>query len=237
MTPAIKTLEKAGVAFETASYEHDPRRPAYGEEAAEAPPLGAPVDADLETLQARYDVVGAARPFARRDFRKRAKAVEPRPTRRPRSEPKGPSALELRLTGVLGGGDTASLASWLGANVQAVGPVFFDGSPVALTTTPAPEATDAALIVRNAAGEIIARQPVSGLDAELIWNGLTAAGDPAPNGPYSFTVESSRNGEPLVTQQAVGFSKVEEIRLDGEDPVLVLQGGDSIGLDDVLAVR
>lgn len=141
------------------------------------------------------------------------------------------------ILGVLGGGDTASLASWLGTNVQAAGPVFFDGSPVALTTTPAPEATDAALIVRNAAGEIIARQPVSGLDAELIWNGLTAAGDPAPNGPYSFTVESSRNGEPLVTQQAVGFSKVEEIRLDGEDPVLVLQGGDSIGLEDVLAVR
>ena len=53
MTPAIKTLEKAGVAFETASYEHDPRRPAYGEEAAEA--LGLPAETVFKTLLARLD--------------------------------------------------------------------------------------------------------------------------------------------------------------------------------------
>ncbi|MDR5868533.1 Cys-tRNA(Pro) deacylase [Halomonas koreensis] len=53
MTPAVKTLEKAGVAFSLASYEHDPRRPAYGEEAAEA--LGLDPDRVFKTLLARLD--------------------------------------------------------------------------------------------------------------------------------------------------------------------------------------
>ncbi|MBB3142722.1 Cys-tRNA(Pro) deacylase [Halomonas organivorans] len=53
MTPAVKALEKAGVAFETASYQHDPRRPAYGEEAAEA--LGLPAETVFKTLLAKLD--------------------------------------------------------------------------------------------------------------------------------------------------------------------------------------
>lgn len=144
------------------------------------------------------------------------------------------------LTDILGhisGGDAASLASWLGASVQAAGPVYFDGSPVALTTAPSPEATDAQLVVRNAAGDVIARQPVNGLDNRVEWNGQTAGGGAAPEGLYSFTVESFDNGDPLPPQQAVGFSKVEEVRLGGDAPVLVLQGGDTVGLDDILAVR
>ncbi len=141
------------------------------------------------------------------------------------------------ILGLLGGGDVSSLASWLGASVQAAGPVFFDGSPVTLTTTPSPDATQSNLIVRNEAGDIIARQPVSGLDDKIIWNGLTNAGSAAPEGAYSFTVESSKDGDALPTQQAAGFSTVEEVRLGGEAPVLVLQGGDIVALDDVLAVR
>jgi len=53
MTPAVKMLEKAGVAFQLKSYEHDPRTPAYGEEAARA--LGLPADEVFKTLLARLD--------------------------------------------------------------------------------------------------------------------------------------------------------------------------------------
>ena len=137
----------------------------------------------------------------------------------------------------LSGGDVSSLAAWLGANVQTAGRVFFDGSPISLTTTPTADATEANLIVRSEAGDIVARQPVNGSDAKISWNGLTEGGATAPEGPYSFTVESARNGEKLPTQQAMGFSKVEEVRIGDDAPVLVLQGGDTVGLDDVLSVR
>lgn len=53
MTPAVKALEKAGVAFSLASYEHDPRTPAYGEEAVRA--LGLSPDEVFKTLLARLD--------------------------------------------------------------------------------------------------------------------------------------------------------------------------------------
>lgn len=53
MTPAIKQLERAGVSFTLAEYAHDPRSPAYGEEAASA--LGLPPDEVFKTLLAKLD--------------------------------------------------------------------------------------------------------------------------------------------------------------------------------------
>lgn len=138
---------------------------------------------------------------------------------------------------LLGGGNVSSLASWLGAEVQSTGPVFFDGSPVSLTTTPAPDATQSNLVVRNTAGDIIARQTVNGIDEKISWNGLDLNGVAAPEGTYSFTVESVNGTTILPTQQASGFTKVEEVRVDGDEPILILQGGDSLALGDVLAVR
>ncbi|GGC01138.1 Cys-tRNA(Pro)/Cys-tRNA(Cys) deacylase [Marinobacterium zhoushanense] len=48
MTPAIKALEKARIAFSLHEYEHDPAAPAYGLEAAEK--LGRPVAQVFKTL-------------------------------------------------------------------------------------------------------------------------------------------------------------------------------------------
>ncbi len=141
------------------------------------------------------------------------------------------------ILGLLGGGDTAGLASWLGADVKAPGPVFYEGEPLALTATPSPVATQSNLVVRDGTGEIVARQPVDGGDEQIIWNGLTTAGAAAPEGPYSFSVESVNGTTILPVQQAAGFSRVEEIRLGGDTPILVLQGGDTVSLPDVLAVR
>jgi len=48
VTPAIKVLERAGVAFQIREYEHDPAAPAYGLEAAEK--LGMPPEQVFKTL-------------------------------------------------------------------------------------------------------------------------------------------------------------------------------------------
>ncbi|MDN3521271.1 Cys-tRNA(Pro) deacylase [Halomonas ramblicola] len=53
MTPAVKLLEEAGVDFALAEYHHDPRTPAFGEEAAQA--LGLSPDEVFKTLLARLD--------------------------------------------------------------------------------------------------------------------------------------------------------------------------------------
>jgi len=53
VTPAIRRLEQAGVAFAVHEYAHDPETPAYGQEAVEA--LGLSPDAVFKTLLARLD--------------------------------------------------------------------------------------------------------------------------------------------------------------------------------------
>lgn len=53
MTPAVKVLEKARIEFTLSAYQHDPRAPAYGEEAAHA--LGLSTDEVFKTLIARLD--------------------------------------------------------------------------------------------------------------------------------------------------------------------------------------
>ena len=53
MTPAVKALERAGLAFELREYAHDPRADSYGMEAADS--LGIDADSVYKTLLAQVD--------------------------------------------------------------------------------------------------------------------------------------------------------------------------------------
>ncbi|WP_417362537.1 Cys-tRNA(Pro) deacylase [Gallaecimonas pentaromativorans] len=53
MTPAILLLQKQNVAHQVLSYEHDPKAPAYGLEAADV--LGLPYNQVFKTLLAKLD--------------------------------------------------------------------------------------------------------------------------------------------------------------------------------------
>ncbi|GHC24900.1 Cys-tRNA(Pro) deacylase [Aidingimonas halophila] len=53
MTPAVRQLTQAKVPFELKEYSHDPKTPAYGEEAVKA--LGLSADAVFKTLLARLE--------------------------------------------------------------------------------------------------------------------------------------------------------------------------------------
>ncbi|HEY5700631.1 MAG TPA: YbaK/EbsC family protein, partial [Gammaproteobacteria bacterium] len=53
MTPAVKALQRAGVAFELDEYAHDPRAQSYGLEAAQA--LGLDPEGVYKTLLAQVD--------------------------------------------------------------------------------------------------------------------------------------------------------------------------------------
>ncbi|WP_104205323.1 Cys-tRNA(Pro) deacylase [Billgrantia saliphila] len=77
MTPAVKMLEHDGADFELLEYPHDPRAPAYGEEAARA--LALPPKTVFKTLIARLDdgrlVVGIVPVTAQLDLKALAKAA------------------------------------------------------------------------------------------------------------------------------------------------------------------
>ncbi|MCE8053887.1 Cys-tRNA(Pro) deacylase [Halomonas daqingensis] len=119
MTPAIKALERDGVPFELLSYEHDPRAPAYGEEAANA--LDLDPRSVFKTLIARLDdgrlAVGIVPVTGQLDLKALAKAADAR--RASMAE----AAEAERATGyVLGGisplGQKKRLATFLDASAK-----------------------------------------------------------------------------------------------------------------------
>lgn len=83
MTPAVKILKEARVDFSLTTYEHDPRAPAYGEEAARV--LGLSPNEVFKTLLATLDdgrlVVGIVSVSAQLDLKALAKAAGGRKAR------------------------------------------------------------------------------------------------------------------------------------------------------------
>ncbi|MDY7117779.1 Cys-tRNA(Pro) deacylase [Halomonas sp. SSL-5] len=128
MTPAVKQLEKAGVDFALAEYDHDPRSPAYGEEAARA--LGLSPDEVFKTLLARLDdgrLAVAIVPVSRKlDLKALARAAGARKAQMAEADE------AQRATGyVVGGisplGQKRRLATFLDAGAEALAAIHVSG--------------------------------------------------------------------------------------------------------------
>ena len=100
MTPAVEEARKAGIHFELAEYEHDPRADSYGMEAADA--MGVPSERVFKTLVAQLDddrfAVAIVPVAGQLDLKALAKALGAR-----RAQMADPSDAQ-RATGYLVGG-------------------------------------------------------------------------------------------------------------------------------------
>ncbi|MBB3191217.1 Cys-tRNA(Pro) deacylase [Halomonas cerina] len=140
MTPAVKTLEKAGVAFSTASYAPDPRRPAYGEEAARA--LDLSPDEVFKTLLARLDddrlVVAIVPVSAQLDLKALARAAGAR-----KAVLAAPAEAERATGYVVGGisplGQKRRLAIFLDTSAEARATLYVSGGRRGLEICLAPD--------------------------------------------------------------------------------------------------
>lgn len=120
MTPAVKVLERDGANFALHNYEHDPRAPAYGEEAARA--LGLDPHCVFKTLVARLDdgrmAVGIVPVSGQLDLKALARAAGAR-----RASMAEPAEAERATGYVLGGisplGQKKRLATFLDASAEA----------------------------------------------------------------------------------------------------------------------
>ncbi|MCE8032912.1 MAG: Cys-tRNA(Pro) deacylase [Halomonas sp.] len=139
MTPAVKALERDGAAFELLSYEHDPRSPAYGEEAVRA--LGLAPQSVFKTLVARLGdgrlAVGIVPVTGQLDLKALAKAAGAR--RASMAE----AAEAERATGyVLGGisplGQKKRLPTFLDASVEGLERIHVSGGRRGLEIALAP---------------------------------------------------------------------------------------------------
>lgn len=139
MTPAVKTLERDGADFELLDYAHDPRAPAYGEEAASV--LGLDPGSVFKTLVARLDdgrlAVAIVPVTGQLDLKALAKAAGVR------RASMADAAEAERATGyVLGGisplGQKKKLATYLDASAEALDRLHVSGGRRGLEIALAP---------------------------------------------------------------------------------------------------
>lgn len=137
----------------------------------------------------------------------------------------------------LSGGGVNGLAQWIGKEVRAPGNGSFAGVPMDVEVTPNPEADRAFLVVRNDFDQIVARRPIDAQASTVTWDGQDDMGQTAANGSYGFAVESFKGETLLGTEPGLTFSRVSEVRLNDGAPVLVLDGGAQVPLDEVSGLR
>lgn len=140
------------------------------------------------------------------------------------------------LAAQLGVASLSQYAGWVGKEGRAAMPVLFEGNAVTLSATPDPKADKAELVVTNAAGAIVARQPVA-LDAgTYTWSGTDSTGALVPAGRYAFALESFAQGTRITSTPAEAYARIIEAR-GGDTPMLIFAGGVEVKATAVTALR
>ncbi|WP_322891211.1 MULTISPECIES: flagellar hook capping FlgD N-terminal domain-containing protein [unclassified Yoonia] len=141
------------------------------------------------------------------------------------------------LSAQMGVAGMADLASWVGKEVRAPAPAYFDGAPVTLHPNPMAIANAGEIIVRDAGGAVVQRFASPATTDPVQWNGIGSNGVRLPNGVYSFAFASLNDGQLLGEAPVETYNKVTEVRSDAGQASLIVIGGITIPARDVKALR
>lgn len=128
----------------------------------------------------------------------------------------------------LAGNALQEASNWIGQEALTRSPVFFSDSPIAIRAEYLDAATSAKLLVKNADGDVVQSFEMDGMPEDIYWTGADEDGNLLPVGVYSFQIEQ-HNAEGLIditTPQA--YSRVIEVRADGDDVVIRLSDGSEV---------
>ncbi len=131
----------------------------------------------------------------------------------------------------------ASLAGWVGMEVRAVTPMWYDGAPITVSPNPAAIADDVQLVVRNESGKEVQRLTIPVSAEPYEWTGVDDNGVKFPDGNYSFEVQSYVAGDVVLTDPGEVYGRVVEAQNQGGKVILVLDGGSKVLSNAVTALR
>ena len=131
----------------------------------------------------------------------------------------------------------SELAGWVGNEARADVPVQFAGAPVTLAPEPDARADRAVLVVRDAAGAVVAREDLALPVRPFDWPGTDATGAPLPAGRYGLSVESHAGDTLLGVAPVESFARIDEVRGGPGGTRLVLAGGTEVPAAAVTALR
>jgi len=141
------------------------------------------------------------------------------------------------LTAQLGAGNMAQMSGWIGMEARTTAPVPFDGSPITVNPNPAAVADEVTLVVYDATGTEVQRSAIPASSNPIEWAGTQSDGTPFEAGVYSFQVESRANGELLLAEPVETYARITEARIQGNDTVLILEGGSPVLASSVVGLR
>lgn len=139
--------------------------------------------------------------------------------------------LQMNTTGM------AQMADWVGKEARAPVPAYFDGSPVTIAPNPAAVADKVELLVLDEDGNELERTEIAVSADPIEWAGTSPDGTPYPDGVYEFRVISSANGEVLINETADVYARVQEVRSENGQAILLLDGDVAVLASDVSALR
>lgn len=127
-----------------------------------------------------------------------------------------------QLSNALTGGTLAELGGYVGKEGLVQADAVFDGeTPVAVRPTYHAEADSAALVVRDAGGNLVQRFALDVIEDAVLWEGVSEAGNRLPSGTYNFQVESYRDTVLISTATAPVYSRIDEARVASSGEILL----------------
>jgi len=129
------------------------------------------------------------------------------------------------------------IAGWIGMDARAEMPIAFNGQPLTLYATENALADRMELVVTDAGGQTLQRLAIPVTETAFQWAGVTTDGEPLPSGVYGFHVEYFSEDEPIDTQPAQGYARIEEAQIVDGDIWLSMPGGVQVNASLVQAVR
>lgn len=131
----------------------------------------------------------------------------------------------------------AQMASWVGRDARAAVPAQFNGNPITIAPNPAAIADRVELVVTDAGGAEVQRLELPSSAQAYEWSGLAEDGSPLPHGQYRFNLVSYSGDEVLIDEPAEIYARVTEVRAEGGETILILEGGSGVLANQVSALR
>lgn len=147
------------------------------------------------------------------------------------------NTLLTNLGSQLGAMGMGNLATWVGMEARVTAPAHFTGDPVQVVPNANALAAEATLIVRDGSGDEVQRYAIDPKADSVTWSGIDDAGNPFPDGNYTFVTESRANGEVLGSVYSDVYMRVTEARNSDSGVVLISPGGIEFAADSVVSLR
>lgn len=150
------------------------------------------------------------------------------------------STLE-QMSQFLGGSVDRLDFGYLGREVRALGDIVgTDGTrPVNFAYSLEGSATEAEIVIRDKQNNIVKQMPADSSpgEHEVIWDGKTQNGEPAPEGQYKINIVALNEDEEPVASTVHITDTVKEVLKENGQTWLVLSGGNKVVPDNVTRVR